>query len=374
MLIVIIVFFLILNILVFVHEFGHFIVAKKSGVKVEEFGFGYPPKIFGKKIGETLYSVNAIPLGGFVRLYGDEQKEAVDLKDHKSFSNKPLSVKALIISAGVAMNIIFAAFIFYFTIGFGGFGSYQNLIFDYQFPFGQQQNCSVVSMVASGSPAEKAGLKPYDVFIEGNGIKLGGSEQFIEFIEENKGKEVVLKIKNLRTEEAKLVNVTPRLDSPQEEGALGIGIGEIAQIQYTGILEKATMGFLHALNLTHYSIAALVHLIKTSFISQSITPLAGAVAGPVGLFAITKLTFDMGIVQLFSLMAYISLALAIANVLPIPLLDGGRLVFILYEFIARKRVPPKIENGINLVGLAFIILLFVLVAYKDVVQFKDILF
>ncbi len=374
MLLSIIIFILILGFLIFIHEFGHFIVAKKAGVKVEEFGFGFPPRILGKKKGETIYSINAIPLGGFVKLYGEDETDQRVLTDPRSFHSKSAPVKASIISAGVAMNLLLAVLLFYFLIGFSGFQSQQFLIFDYQFPFGKQQNFVSILATAKDSPAEEAGLQSKDLIVEGNGIEFKDSTQFTKFIDENKGKEIVLKVKNLITGEVRDIKVVPRVNPPENEGSLGVGLGDIAEIQYSTGLEKSLVGFLHSFNLAHYSIIAVGHLVRDSFTQRNIEPLSSAVVGPVGILAITKLTLTAGIVALLNLVALISLAFAIVNILPFPALDGGRLVLITLEASIKKKVPLVVERNINLIGFILLIVLLILVTYKDVIQFKKILF
>jgi len=373
MLLSIVIFIFILGFLIFIHEFGHFIIAKKSGVKVEEFGFGFPPRVWGKQKGETIYSINAIPLGGFVKLYGEDEKPQ-HLEDPRSFASKSSFAKTLILSAGVVMNLLLAVAIFYFLVGFSGFQSQCPLIYDYHFPFGEQQNFISILAIAKDSPAEKVGLQSKDIIIEGNGIEFKNSKQLIKFINENKGKEIILKIKNSIGGEAKDIEVIPRVNPPENEGSLGIALGDIAEIQYSTGLEKTLVGFLHSFNFAHYSLVGLGHLIKVSFQEQTVEPLAGAVVGPFGILAITKLTIKAGFIAILELIALISLALAIVNILPFPALDGGRLVFVGFEFFTKKRVPLKVERNINLIGFILLILLLMLVSYKDILQFKDILF
>ena len=181
MILAIIVFILILGFLVFIHEFGHFICAKKLGVRVEEFGIGYPPAIWKKKKGETVYSINLIPLGGFTKLYGEEGEEGV--KDPRSFASKSHLEKAIIIMGGVAMNFLLVVIIFYFLLGMSGFTSHLPLIFDYKFPLGTQQNFPMILGVAEDSPAEKAGLEFEDIIIKGNGTEFKDSNQLIESLQ-----------------------------------------------------------------------------------------------------------------------------------------------------------------------------------------------
>jgi regulator of sigma E protease len=370
----IIVAILILGFLIISHEFGHFIVAKKSGIKVEEFGIGYPPRIWGIKKGETTYSINAIPFGGFVRLYGEDEQDEKHLKDPRSFNAKPITARALTISAGVIMNFLVAVVIFYFLLPFSGFASQQYLVFNYHFPFGEQQNFPLISFVAKNSPAEKAGLEAKSVVLSGNGIKFKDAEQFVKFTNNNKGEKIFLKTKDLDTGEINEINVVPRINPPAGEGPLGIGLGDMAEIRYGTVLEKTTVGFLHSFNLAHYSVTALGHLIAASFEEKSVKPLSSSVVGPVGILAITKLTLKAGIPAVLNLIALISLALVVVNIIPFPALDGGRLLFIAFEGIFKKRVPQAIERNANLVGFVFLILLLVLVTVKDVSQFGGMLF
>ncbi|MCD6550166.1 site-2 protease family protein [bacterium] len=372
MLLTIIVFLFVLGFLVFVHEFGHFILAKKLGVKVEEFGIGYPPALWKVKRGETVYSINAIPIGGFVKLYGEEGNKLIG--DPRSFVSKPPLKRALIVIAGVAMNFIIASLIFYFLLSLSHFTVQIPLIFDYQFPFGKQVDYPMIVGIAPNSPAQKSGILPQDIVISGNNIKFRNSEELIRFINEHRGKEVVFLVKNLSDNKVREIRAVPRQNPPKGEGALGIAINDVAQISYRKWWEKPVSGFLHSLNLAHYSLIGLGYYIKTSFIKKAIEPLASSMVGPVGILALTKLTLQEGILQIIFLVAIISLALSIANLLPIPPLDGGRLVFILAEAITGKRVSADLEEKVQKIGMIFFLILFILVTSKDLWQFKDILF
>jgi len=371
MILAIIVFILILGFLIFIHEFGHFITAKKLGVKVEEFGIGYPPAIWKKKRGETVYSINIIPFGGFTKLYGEEGEE--HKKDSRSFVSRPPWQRAIMIISGVAMNFLLAVIIFYFLLASSGFQTKLPLIFDYEFPFGTQKNVPMILGIAEDSPAEEAGLKFEDVILKGNGVDIADYEQLIEFIEVNKGEEIVLTIESANNE-IREVKVVPRINPPENQGAVGIAIRDVAEIGYNELWQKPFTGFLHSLNLTHYSLVGLGYYIKTSLVEREVEPLATSVVGPVGILAITKLTIQEGLSQIFFLLAVFSLALFILNILPIPPLDGGILVFIGYEALTKKRVPLKIMKRAQEIGVVFFIILFILVTSKDLFQFKDVLF
>lgn len=372
MFLALIIFVIIFTFLILAHEGGHFFMAKKAGVKVEEFGIGYPPRIFGKKIGETLYSINWIPFGGFVKIYGEDLSDDT-LEDKNSFSNKSPKIKTSILLAGVAVNFLIAIIFFYIFLGFNGFQTYQTQIFDYNFPFGKQEVYPAVSYVVEDSPAEEAGIEPYDLVINFNGQKVSGTEELIEEINLNKGQEVSLLLENINSKETKEVKALLREEKIEKQGLLGVGLGEVSEISYQGG-SKIVSGFLHTINIGHFSLAAMGHLIKVSFQERNIGPLSQSVAGPVGILAFTKLTMAGGFWQVFYFVAVISLALGIVNILPIPAADGGRMVFVLYEAIFKKRAPAKLERNVNMVGFFILVALLCLVTYKDIIQFKDILF
>jgi len=367
MFLAIIVFILILSFLIFVHEFGHFIFAKVTGVKVEEFCIGFPPRIWKKKKGETLYSIGIIPFGGFNKIYGEIDTEKT--KDPKSFSSKPIRIRALITVGGVAMNVLLAVVIFYFLLGFSGFQSYQSLIFDYEFPFGRQENFVIIGDIAENSPAEKQGIEIGDMIIEVNGTEFENSEEFIEFIEEKKGNEVNLYLENFYTQETKNVSIIPRLEPPEKEGPLGIALGNIAKISYPTILEKSSAGFLHSFNILHYSFFGLGHIMKISFQQKDLEPLSSSVSGPVGILHFTELTIEAGIVAVITLLAIVSLALALFNILPIPGLDGGKLLFLTIEAIRRKPISQKVEEKITVFFFVLLILLMIVVTINDIQRF-----
>ena len=372
MLLAIIVFILIFSFLIISHELGHLLAAKKAGVKVEEFGIGYPPRIWGKKFKGTIYSINWIPFGGFVKIYGEDLGQE-SIKDKKSFYNKPPRIKAGILVSGVLVNILVAILLFYCFLGFNGFETFQSQLFDYQFPFGEQKNHIVVSSISDQSPAQAAGIEPYDLILSLNGREMDNIDDFISLIKENQGQEVILAIQNLNTKENREVIVTPRENPPENEGALGAGIARVSRLSYKGV-GKIFSGITHTANLTHFSFSVLGYLIKTSVQEKDISYVSQSVAGPVGILAFTKLTMAGGFWQIINLIAIISLALGIMNILPIPAADGGRLMFVLYEVVFNKQAPPKLERMVNLIGFYILLGLLFLVTYKDIIQFKDILF
>ncbi len=373
MIVSIIIFILILGFLVFVHEFGHFILAKKLDVKVEEFGIGFPPTIWKKKVGETVYSINAIPLGGFNKLLGEGKEK--HLEDPRSFSAKSPQKRAIIVLGGVMMNLLVASIIFYFLLASSGFQFEFPLIFDYKFPFGEQRDYPpIVSFVSEGSPAEEAGIETSDFIIEGNGTEFENSSHLISFLSDKGGKEINLVVRKDSSNETEEVSLVPRENPPEGEGAVGVALMDMTNLTYESSLSKLTSGFTHSLNLAHYSLVGLGHYVKTSIVERDVEPIASSVTGPVGILALTKLSVEAGLMEVIFLIAVISVALFLMNSLPIPPLDGGNFLFLLFEMLTGKRAPKKLEIATQQIGIIFFIVLFVLVTFKDILQFKDILF
>ncbi|MBU1045837.1 site-2 protease family protein [Patescibacteria group bacterium] len=373
MFLVIIVFLLIFSFVILAHEFGHFMVAKRSGVRIEEFGIGYPPRIWGKKIRGVTYSVNWIPFGGFVKIYGENSDEEA-LKDSDSFGAKPPRIKAGILLAGIGANLLAAIILFYFLLGFHNFQTFQGQFFDYRFPFGQQTDYPMISEILDGSPAQEAGLNEFDVVIAGNGEYFSNSDELINFIDQNRGKEIALRLTNAHHPSERVVKLVPRVNPPENSGAIGVMLGDVSRLSYEGIPNQALSGILHTLNLSHFTFSALGYLIKISIVERNIQPLSASFSGPVGILAFTKLSMAGGAWQLFYFIAAISLGLAVINILPIPAADGGRLVFVIYEAIFKKRAPARVERAVNAFGMFLLLALFLVITVKDIIQFKDILF
>jgi len=365
-----IVFLIVLGIVVFVHELGHFVAAKTSGVGVEEFGLGFPPRIYKKKIGETQYFIGAIPFGGMTRIFGMDDNDLEKDKDSKAYETKNAWKKLWICAGGIIFNLIFAAIVFYGLVISSGFKSEQALIFSgYQFPFGTQTNEIMIGQIAANSPAETAGLKTYDVVVAVNGKATSSLENFQKTILDNKGKEVDLKMKDGRD-----VLVTPRVEYAEKEGSLGVGLREMAIINYSSIPEKIFVGFLHAYNITHYSVVAMYDLISYSIAHNSASTLAYSMTGPVGIFAITKVTIAKGFYDTINLIAILSIALGVSNLLPIPAMDGAKLIYIGLQSMSKKVFSKELQMKIETFGAFFLIALALFIVFKDFIQFKDIIF
>ena len=267
------------------------------------------------------------------------------------------------------MNFLLAVVIFYFLLGANGFQFQTQLIFDYKFPFGNQENFPpLISYIAKDSPAEKIGLEAGDMVIKGNDNDFKSSDELIGFINKKKGEEITLTVKKESDSRIQEIKITPRINPPEGEGSLGIALADVTAIKYEGFFNKVTSGFLHSFNFMHYSLFGLNYFIQTSLAERNIEPIASSVAGPVGILVLTKATIQMGIQQVFLLIAIISLALAMFNILPIPALDGGRLVFLFLESIRGKPINPKLEQKIINISFMVLIGIVILVTIKDVIK------
>lgn len=384
----IIIFLIILGILVLVHEFGHFIVAKKNGVLVEEFGFGFPPRIFGKKIGETIYSFNLIPFGGFVKLFGEEYKEVgtgSDLtaaKKKGAFVYKSPSIKALIIVAGVIMNIVLAVFLYYFTLSLNNFRSeLLPLLNNYSFRFGKQENRIVVGGISPNSPASKTKIQTGDITMQagaknGEGtidwFPISRTDQFINFVKNSQDKEIYLRLENLINGETKTIRVTPKYDQRLKRAIIGINLVEAAVIAYDTPADRIFSGLFHSYNISAYNVSGLRYLFAQSFKQRSVEPIAQGSAGPIGIFkVVSELIESSGkkvVINLLNLLALLSLSLAIINMIPFPALDGGRFVMVLYEWITGRRFNAVIEKYLVVGGFLLLMALALLVAVNDILK------
>ena len=355
-----IIFIIVLGVLVFVHEFGHFIFAKKAGMKVEEFGFGFPPRIWGIKKGETLYSINAIPFGGFVKILGEGGEEA---NNPRSFSSKPAGPRLKVIVAGVTMNFFLAVVLLMVT---NFFGLRIGLIDDKTASIAKNKAVQIIE-ISKESPADKAGLKLLD---EVSGFKLNGSfravsnaEDVQSFIRENIGQPITLVIK--RNKEILEKSIVPRLNPPAGQGALGVSMALTGVVSYPWY-EAVWRGVYDAVILTMNVVIGYFVLFKTLLFKGK---LIADVSGPIGIATLTGQVARMGINYLMQFTAMISINLAVLNIIPFPALDGGRALLIIIEKFKGSPVNKKAEQLVNTVGFAFLLALMVYVTVKDITRF-----
>lgn len=385
------VFLLILSVLVLIHEAGHYFVAKKFGIKVEEFGFGFPltPPIWQRKIGETVYSFYPVLIGGFVKLYGEDEagggriaapkdgKKKHDPDAKRAFFSRSIWQRTAVIVAGVFMNVLLAALIYYIFLGMSNFKTELPLIGQHQF-FGANQTVKtqvVVSEVAKGSPAEKAGLTQFSRVTEINGQQVTKLDTFSKTIKENAGKPITVTWKEDQSGKTGTATVTPRQNPPKGQGALGVAFFPVQTVTlaYETPTQKALSGFVHPANLMAYNFNVLGQLIGVSVREKTAEPVSQGVSGPVGIYSVVGQIVDMPdakerALQLLNLAGLLSISLAFFNVLPIPGLDGGRLFFILIEGVIGRKVNPKVEGYFHAIGMALLIGLLLLVTIKDIVQ------
>jgi len=343
--------FVSLIILVSIHELGHFLTAKKFGVKVEEFGFGYPPRLFGKKIGETLYSINLFPFGAFVRIPEDS-----------SFSTKPLWQRILIIFNGAFSFWIMATIIFSVVFALGA----PTMIEDSEMNVPDTK--VLITSVSANSPASMIGLKAGDIIIslisetaelEGNKVK-----EIQDFIIENRGKEITLIVK--RGDRIFNAVATPRISPPAGEGSLGISLARVGlktQPVYLSLFEGVKATF----NMTRLAIDAYINAVISLFKRE---PTGIQLSGPIGIVGVLSQGIRMGTSYFLQMIGLLSINVAIINLLPIPAFDGGKLMFLIIEGVRRKPVPREIEEKITTVFFVLLIILMAFVTIKDIKNFK----
>ncbi|HEY5220761.1 MAG TPA: M50 family metallopeptidase [Candidatus Paceibacterota bacterium] len=344
-----------LSLLILGHEAGHFFVAKLFGLKVDEFGIGFPPRIFAKKFGETEYSINWLPFGGFVRISGERGEfegispeegspgsgtPPVALTDEEKarlFYNQPAWKKSLIVLAGVFMN---------FVLGW--------LFISIVFMVGVPQTL-VISSTEPASPAASAGLQSGDV-VKG----YTDSQSFINYVDAHVGQPITVTI--IRNDKDISYTITPRTNPPADQGALGVALeeGGAARENFFSALWD---GLQDAAIISWLTLQAFYELLKQIFVHASIP---ADVVGPVGIFGIAEETGKIGLAYLLQFLGIISINLMIVNCIPFPALDGGRFLMVVFEKIKGSAMPYKVEAWINGIGFALLLALMVVLTVRDI--------
>ena len=358
MFVTLVVFLLILSVLVLVHEMGHFLAAKKFGIYVEEFGFGLPPRLFGIKKGETIYSINYLPFGGFVKLYGEEgleEKTKTKIAKSRVFYTRPVWQRSVVIAAGVFMNLLLAIFIISYIFTQGVMVPTQNVH---------------IEKVITGSPAEIAGIKALDkvekFIVSENGekveVKITSTDILINTTKKYLDREITLEVD--RNGKKLLFNIVPRKDYPADQGPMGVLISNFEEKKYS-ILEAPVMGFKESLVLSRELVKGIGRTLWKLMTFQSV---AKDVAGPIGIAQMTGEAIKFGHNAILEMLGLLSLNLSIINILPFPALDGGRLAFVIIEGITGKRVKTNWERYIHQIGMAILLLLILLVTVNDLIR------
>jgi regulator of sigma E protease len=392
-----------MSVLVLVHEFGHFYAARRNNVRVEEFGWGIPPRIWGKKIGETIYSINWLPFGGFVKLTGEDLEEgsvpntvspahasssavstgfvndnaSTTTVDPRSFRAKNPFQRIVILLAGVVMNVLLAVFLYFVMFSMTNFRTMTlPLFFDYQFKFGhvERQN-TVIGGFADNAVSKQAGLEVGEAIIEIDGVPVYSVEDIKRELVGKNGKEVNVLLMDVRMLDrpVRSVKVTVKAN---EEGKvlLGVLLTPAFRMDYSGNSWQRTFaGFSHTYNMGAYSISTLGNLFSLSIKEKNVAPVSESVSGPLGISKAISSILDYSgrevIIGLLDLTAILSISLAIMNVLPFPALDGGRFFFVLVELVRGKKVSEKIESYVHQWGMLFLLALLVLITVKDIKSF-----
>lgn len=351
----IIVFIVILAFLVLAHEAGHFFTARLFGMYIEEFAIGFPPRIFSKKRGETTYAIGVVPLGGYVKIPGENGKEAldterehaeeaqglndqkIDIPESRYFYSKPIWQRSIVLIAGVCANFLIG-WIFLATVYMVGV------------PGGV-----MITAVSANSPAARVGLQAGDII---RGYET--SEVFIEAAREHRGKNFMFEIQ--RGKDTVRIEAVPRLESPQGEGVLGV------QVQDGGIEKK---GFFEAIGkswVRAWELFAMIFVLIARLCASIVSgeDIFSQLAGPIGIFNVTAQATDLGFVYLAHLIALISLNLAALNIFPFPALDGGRLLFVILEKIKGSPIRMKTQALFNGVGFVILILFLIAVSIQDI--------
>lgn len=332
-----------LGIVIFVHEMGHLIAAKKSGVGVHEFAIGMGPRLFGKQIGETTYSIRALPFGGFVKLAGLDSEPDVEIPESLKFQNKPMPNRMITIAAGSIFNILFG-----FLLFLGIF----SLI-------GVPQMTNTVNRVMADSPAAKVGIQSGDKIVSINSVKVANPQKdIIGTIQKHKGVAVTLVIK--RDDQTVTKIITPQANPQQpNHGMIGVVLGQ-SNHRYSplGALEKG-------IETTWTSMKMSLVGFKQLFTGAAKLK---DMAGPIGIIQIASFEFHDNIVGFFYFMATISIGLGVINLLPIPVLDGGHFMFLILESIRGKRLSEKTEGIITNVAVVLLISFMVIIVVNDLMQ------
>jgi regulator of sigma E protease len=355
---ILLVFFSLIG-LITLHELGHFLLARKFGVKVEEFGMFLPPRLWGKKIGETLYSINLIPAGAFVKLQGEDNNADTS---PRSFASKPVWQRLLIIAAGVISFWLIAIVIWGFV---SMTGAIEQVDDDDQIAGAKVQ----IIAVSADSPAQTAGLKMGDIITsmtlkDSPDIALATDKvgQVQNFTNDHKGQEIILGID--RAGQNLQIALTPRVNPPNNEGAMGVALARTAIISHTW-WQAIGNGFVATWNMTVGVFEGWGHIIGRLVKNEGLPPGAQLV-GPVGIMSMMATQAQMGISYYLQFVALISVYLAVFNALPIPALDGGRLMFLVIEAVRRKPVPERIEQSLTMVFFVALMIFAVIITVQDV--------
>lgn len=352
----VVIFLIVLAILIFIHELGHFLFALMAGIRVDEFALGFGPKIFSFKKGETVYALNLIPFGGYVKIFGEnpDQESIVGKDSDRSFVHASKIQQVLVLFAGVLFNFIFAWIVISISFNLGVLSSYES----YPKYTSLMTNPSItITYISENSPAQKSGLKPGDSILGYKNI-----DDVQNFINKSEGKEISIKVN--RNNEEKIINIIPEKGIVEGKYAIGIAMDNTAILKLPFIASVLEGGKL-TLSMMSKTVIGFFDLIKGFFVGKSSL---SSVTGPVGIASMVGDAAKLGFTYLLMFTAIISINLGIINLVPFPALDGGRILFVIIEAIIRRPIKPSIANTINTIGFGLLMLLIVIVTYKDIAK------
>jgi regulator of sigma E protease len=332
-----------LSILILIHELGHFLLAKRFGLFVSEFGLGLPPRAWGKKVGETIYGINWLPFGGYVKIAGEDGDDESNkhVPKERIFGNIAAWKRFCILVGGVGMN---------FLLGW--------MLLSIVFMIGVKPGV-FISQVQKDGPASIAGLKANDLLLD-----FKKSDEFVGYTKIHAGESIAVRVE--RGGKEMTLQMTPRKNPPAGQGPLGVVLGESLGHNKQGVLGSLKTGFTESIGVVEGTFKGLAGLIGSAFAGKGSLE---NVAGPIGIIKISVDASNAGFIYILSLMAIISINLAAFNILPFPALDGGRVLFLLIEKLKGSPLPQKFEQYANGIGLMLLLGLILVVSVKDVIRF-----
>lgn len=343
MILTVLAFLGVLALVIIAHELGHFVTAKARGVKVEEFGLGYPPRLLSFKRGETRYSLNALPLGGFVKLAGEEDPQV-----ERSLASKGVGTRLLVLGAGSLMNFLLPFLLISIAL---------------MIPHSVFIGKVVVNEVAPNSPAAAAGITAGDTIISVNDKEINNSADLNRYIQLNLGKEIAVLVEHQDATEEEF-RLIPRWEPPEDEGSIGVAIRTLDLAE-----TRQSEPFWRAIPMGISQTFETLVLFKNAFLGLFIGAVSMDIGGPVAIAEITGQAARAGVSVLLEFTAFLSINLAIINILPLPALDGGRIAFVLLEWLRRgKRISPKREGLVHLVGFIMLLAFMLAVTIQDIIR------
>jgi regulator of sigma E protease len=343
MLITIVAFIIILSILVLAHELGHFATAKLSGIKVEEFGMGFPPRILSIRRGETIYSINAIPFGGFTKMLGEE-----DPSYPGSLASKSHATRIMVLAAGSVMNILLPIILFSISA---------------MIPHDVRIETVQIKQVAQESPAQQSGMEIGDTILKIDSRTVINRADVSYLIQYNLGSKINILLQKANGDQ-KMVTVTPRWNPPPGQGATGIMVTGI-----DSIIVQESHPFWEAIPYGASKCWEVLILFRNEVAGWFVKGTSPQLTGPIGIAQLTGEVAKSGISSLLDFASLISVSLGVFNLFPFPGLDGGRLVFVILEWLRRgRRISPKKEGAIHLAGFVMLLMLIIIITYFDVLH------